>query len=223
MKRGFKSTLGFSTLLLAGGMLLFPMNGIAAEPEPPVKLDEKAPVEKIPEDAFLPKNLPDSIGDKKKLLSDLYVQLGKSPGEEDAKVVTEAIERLWMRSGSDTVDLLMARTGKLMQDKKYDVALDILDSVIELEPEYPEVWTRRAAAQFAKKHFEQSLESLRHALALDPSHYKAIEGLGLLMQELGDKESALKAYRRVLKVHPHLEDALQAVKELSREVEGQGI
>lgn len=209
--------------MIAGSALLLPVTDIAAEPEPPVKSDEQVPVEKIPEEAFLPKDLPDSIGDKKKLLSDLYIQLGKSPAAPDAKIVTEAIERLWMRSGSDTVDLLMARTAKLMEEKKFDIALDILDSVIELEPEYPEVWSRRAAVLFAQKRFDQSLESLRHALALDPSHYKAIEGLGLLMQELGDKESALEAFRRVLKVHPHLEDVLEAVKELSREVEGQGI
>lgn len=181
------------------------------------------PGEKIPQEMLLPKNLPDKIGDKKKLLEDLYKQLRETTGAEDAKVVTSAIERLWLRSGSDTVDLLMARSAKLLEDEKYDVALDILDSIIELAPEYAEGWTRRAAVFFAKKEFGQSLENLRHALAIDPSHYKAIQGLGLLMQELGEKEAALKAFRRLLKVHPHLEEAVQAVKDLSREVEGQGI
>lgn len=222
MKRSLIPCLCLGTLALAGVMFLMPATGITAEPaEPQLKSEELE--QAIPDEAYLPQDLPDNIGDKKKLLQDLYDQLSKAPGAEDAEVVTSAIERLWMRSGSDTVDLLMDRTSRLMEDKKYDIALDILDSVIELEPEYPEVWTRRAAVLFAERKFEQSLESLRHALALDPSHYKAIEGLGLLMQELGDKESALKAYRNLLKVHPHLEDALQTVKELSREVEGQGI
>lgn len=208
-------------MALAASIVLFSAQAAGAPPEPPEKSD--IPEAKNPKQQLLPKNVPDSIGDKKKLLHDLYDQLGKTPDAADAKIVTSAIERLWMRSGSDTVDLLMARTAKLMQEEKHDIALDILDSIIELAPEYPEGWTRRAAVQFAKKDFKQSLESLRHALALDPSHYKAIEGLGLLMQELGDKEAALKAFRRVLKVHPHLEDAIQAVKELSREIEGQGI
>lgn len=181
------------------------------------------PGEKIPQEMLLPKDLPDKIGDKKKLLEDLYKQLRETTEAEDAKVVTSAIERLWLRSGSDTVDLLMARTAKLLEDEKYDLALNILDSIIELAPDYAEGWTRRAAVFFAKKEFGQSLENLRHALAIDPSHYKAIQGLGLLMQELGEKEAALKAFRRLLKVHPHLEEALQAVKDLSRDVEGQGI
>ena len=181
------------------------------------------PGEKIPQEMLLPKDLPDKIGDKKKLLEDLYKQLRETTEAEDAKVVTSAIERLWLRSGSDTVDLLMARTAKLLEDEKYDLALNILDSILELAPDYAEGWTRRAAVFFAKKEFGQSLENLRHALAIDPSHYKAIQGLGLLMQELGEKEAALKAFRRLLKVHPHLEEALQAVKDLSRDVEGQGI
>lgn len=178
---------------------------------------------KVPEELFLPKDLPDGIGDKNKLLDDLYQQLAGAKSAEEAKLVTTAIERLWLRSGSDTIDLLMARAAKLIEAKKYDVALKLLDSVIELEPDYPEAWTRRAAIQFAKKKFGDSIESLRHALALDPSHYKAIEGLALVMQELEEKERALEMFRRALKVHPHLEDALQAVRELSREVEGQGI
>lgn len=182
-----------------------------------------SPQEALPKGKPLPKDLPDDVGNKNKILHDLYDRLGKSTNPDEAKIVTSAIERLWLRSGSDTVDLLMVRTAKMMEAREFDVALDLLDSIIELSPEYPEAWARRAAVLFAKKDFRQSLESLRHALALDPSHYKAIEGLGLLMQELGDKEAALKAFRRVLKIHPHLEDAVQAVKELSREVEGQGI
>jgi len=43
------------------------------------------------------------------------------------------------------------------------------------------------------------------------------------MQELGDKKAALKAFRHALSVNPHLEDARQSERELSREVEGQGI
>jgi len=202
----------------AGGFLLVSAHsGALAQDQPP------APDKEVPEELFLPRDIPDDIGDKNKLLEDLYTQLSRSGSADEAKAVTEAIERLWLRSGSDTIDLLMSRTAKLIDDKKYDVALKLLDSIIELEPDYPEAWTRRAAIQFAKKQYGDSVESLRHALALDPSHYKAIEGLALVMQELNEKERALQIFRRALKVHPHLEDALQAVQELSREVEGQGI
>ena len=160
---------------------------------------------------------------RSELLRELYQRLREAESYESAELIASAIEQLWRRSGSDTIDLLMSRVGILIESKKLDTALRILDFVIELAPDYPEGWTRRAEIFFVKKEIRKSLDDLRQALTLDPSHYKAIQGLGLLMRELGDNKAALKAARKVLKVHPYLEDALQDEQELSREVEGQGI
>lgn len=207
---------GAAIALLCGVLLSSPVRS-QAEPGP------SAEPQKVPDKFLLPKEQPDGAADRKALLADLYQRLSRAEDVESSRVVASAIEKLWLRSGSDTVDLLMSRVGKLMEDEEFDVALKLLDSIIEIAPDYSEGWTRRAAVFFVRKDFGKSLEDLRQALALDPSHYKAIQGLGLLMQELGDKEAALKAFRRVLKVHPHLEEARQAERELSRDVEGQGI
>ncbi len=177
----------------------------------------------IPEEFLLPKEEQNVVADRKELLGELYLRLKKTQDAGSAELIASAIEKLWLRSGSDTVDLLMGRVSKLMKGKELDIALQLLNSVTEIAPDYSEGWNRRAAVLFVKKDFGKSLESLRHALALDPSHYKAIQGLGLLMQELGDKKAALKAFRHALSVHPHLEDVRQSERELSREVEGQGI
>ncbi|MDA7947151.1 MAG: tetratricopeptide repeat protein [Hyphomicrobiaceae bacterium] len=193
--------------------------GIAqTAPEPPRK-----PQNKPDQKNLLLKEVPDAAKDRKQLLKDLYTRLGQSEDGENSKMVATAIERLWLHSGSDTVDLLMKRVGDLMVKEEFDVALQILDSVVEMAPDFPEGWNRRAAVYFQKKDYGKSLENLRYALAIDPSHYKAIQGLGLLMQEMGEKEAALRAYREALKVHPHMDDVRQSEKELAREVEGQGI
>lgn len=199
------------------GMTLTVSVEVHAEP------GKSAETQNIPERLLLPKEMPNGIADRKELLGDLYQRLSKTQDAESAKIVASAIEKLWQRSGSDTVDLLMSRVAKLMEVKDLDVAMQILNSVIEIAPAYSEVWNKRAAIFFVKKEFGKSLENLRHALALDPSHYKAIQGLGFIMQELGDKKAALKAFRHALSVHPHLEEVHQSEKELSREVEGQGI
>ncbi len=160
---------------------------------------------------------------RRKLLADLYHRLARAENSESAALIAAAIEQLWRHSGSATIDLLMSRAGILIEGERFDTALALLGSVIELAPDYPEGWTRRAEIYFVKQEIRKSLDDLRHALALDPSHYKAIQGLGLLMHELGDKKAALQTMRKVLQVHPWLEDARQLEQELSREVEGQGI
>ena len=191
-----------------------------AQTAPEMPREPKANVER--KDSLL-KEIPDGAKDRRELLGELYGRLSRSEDSESSKVVATAIEKLWLYSGSDTVDLLMSRVGTLMDKEEFDVALQILDSVVEIAPEYPEGWNRRAAVFFLKKDYGKSLESLRNALAIDPSHYKAIQGLGLLMQEMGEKAAALRAYREALKVYPHMDDVRQSEQELAREVEGQGI
>ena len=176
----------------------------------------------VPEELLNP-HAKDGVTSRKQVLADLFKRLRTAADEENAELVAEAIDKIWRRSGSDTVDLLMARAGEMVQKEKLDVALDILDSVVAIAPDYPEGWNRRATVFYMKRDFRRSLDDLRRVLALEPRHFKAINGLGLIMQELGDKEAALQAFRQVLRIYPHAEDTQRLEQELAREVEGQGI
>ncbi len=189
-----------------------PASGVVAEPKPDTT---GLPKENKPEAA------PEV--DRGKLLSDLYGQLVASKDEESAKLVADAIEKLWLASGSDTVDLLMGRALKSVEEKEHDIALRLLDAVVAIRPNYAEGWNQRATVYYLKQDYRSSLNDLRQVLAIDPKHFKAINGLALIMQELGDKKAALTALRKGLKVHPFLGGAKQSEKELSRDVEGQGI
>ena len=161
--------------------------------------------------------------DRRSVLAGLYERLGQAEDAESAAPIARTIEELWLTSGSETVDVLMARVFTLVQDNDYDQAIEILDSITLIAPGFAEGWNQRATVYFLKRDYNRSLKDLRQVLALDPSHFKAINGLALILQELGNKSAALKAYRKALQVHPHLGGASQAVKELEREVEGQGI
>lgn len=177
-----------------------------------------------PQDSSTPPESPEeSPIDRDRLLGELFQELKTSDSAETAEMVAEAIEKLWMQSGSDTVDLLMSRCIDLVNSEEYDTAMKILDSVVSIAPNYAEGWSQRATVHFLQRDYGSSLEDLRHVLAIEPRHFKAINGLGLIMQELGEKERALKAFRKALEVHPWLDDAKQSVLELVREVEGQGI
>jgi tetratricopeptide (TPR) repeat protein len=74
-----------------------------------------------------------------------------------------------------------------------------------------------------RNEIELALGDLRRALALDPNHFKALDGLGQILREIGQKKAALKAFKQLLEVHPYWSGAQQLVDELAREVEGQGI
>ncbi len=223
-----RSRLWLLSCACAGLLVLGPVGAaFSAEPpkdQPPAAADKALPDDPVdPADKAAPDELEEAEIDKEKVLDDMYERLRAAPDAESAEVVADAIEKLWLRSGSDTVDLLMGRALQLVQEERYDVALKLLDAVVVIDPNYSEGWNQRATVNFLKQDYRSSLDDLRHVLSLDPRHFKAISGLALILQELGDKPAALKAFRKALAVHPYLDGAKQAVRELSREVEGQGI
>jgi len=167
--------------------------------------------------------LPKTPAEREKTLSDLYALLATAEDEEAAKAVADAIERVWVHSGSPTIDLLMDRSSKAVAEKHNELALKLLDRVVELAPDFTEAWNRRAFVYFMQNDVDRALGDLRRALALDPNHFKALDGLAQILREIGQKKAALKAFKQLIEVHPYWTGAKQAIEELEREVEGQGI
>lgn len=162
-------------------------------------------------------------GTKTAILNDLYDKLRSADTIKSAQPIADAIEELWMKSGSDTIDLLMARALLALQRKDLNIALELLDSVISIEPEYTEGWNRRAMIYFVQQDYAAALLDLRRVLAIDPNNYRAVNGLAMTLQELGQKDAAFRVYKKLLEIHPHLETAQKTFIELKREIEGQGI
>jgi tetratricopeptide (TPR) repeat protein len=185
--------------------------------------DGPAPRPAAPPAAKQGSALPKTPAEREKNLSDLYALLATADDEESAKAIADAIERIWLHSGSATIDLLMERSIKAMAEKKTELALKLLDSVVELAPDFTEAWNRRAYVHFVQNDIQHALGDLRRTLALDPHHFKALDGLGQILREIGQKKAALKAFKELLDVNPYWSGAKQAVEELEREVDGQGI
>ncbi len=162
-------------------------------------------------------------GQRAKALGALYDELGRAKDAADALPITETIEQIWRLSGSDTVDLLLARADSFVKAADFDMAAQILDAVVELAPDDAEGWYQRAMVHFMQDDYSHALADLKHALLIDPQHYKVLNGLGIVLTELGEKKNALEAFRKALKVNPFLDSARQRIDELSREVEGQDI
>src|SRR5690606_15155429 len=113
----------------------------------------------------------------------LYTHLSEAPDATMAAPISEAIEGLWLQSGSDTVGLLMGRSAKAINDQNNELALQFLDAVVELAPDFAEGWNRRAYVYFLQDNYEGAVGDLRRALALEPKHFKALEGLARILRD----------------------------------------
>jgi tetratricopeptide (TPR) repeat protein len=202
----------FALLVLVLLAPLAPNLGLAQDAAP--KLEKGAPPAS---------SLPKTPAERDSILSDLYAQLAASEDEAAAKTLADNIERVWMHSGSPTVDLLFGRAMLAIAGKDYERALMFLTHVVEQAPDFTEGWSRRAFVHFQLNNVTLAVGDLRRALALDPSHFKSLDGLAQVLRDIDEKRAALAVLRRLFEVHPHWEGVEQAIEELSREVEGQGI
>jgi len=171
-----------------------------------------------------PKDLPrPQKGDRTRNLDFLFGALKAAPDADSAKLVEGRIWALWLASGSDTANLLMSRVKAATDTNELDLALQLLDSVVKLKPDYVEAWNRRATIHYMRKEFGESLDDIRQVLSREPRHFGAMSGLGMILQEFGEDKQALDVFRRALEIHPNLQRIPDLVKSLSEKVEGRAI
>jgi tetratricopeptide (TPR) repeat protein len=162
-------------------------------------------------------------GDKTQNLDRLFEALKVAPDDESAKYVENRIWALWLASSSDTANLLMGRVKSATDAKDFDLAVKLLDAVIDIRPDFIEAWNRRATIYYTKKDFGRALADIHEVLAREPRHFGALSGLGIILQELGDEKHALEVFRRALAIHPRLERIPDLVKKLTDKVDGRDI
>jgi tetratricopeptide (TPR) repeat protein len=213
MNRRFPIALALAAVLVAGSASAQSTPPVGP-PEPPGKKDLIEPPSELPK----PRR-----GARLHNLDFLFGALKVAPDEASAKNIEDRIWALWLASGSDTCNLLMTRVKKAVDAEDYNLAVRLLDAIIEIRPKYVEAWNRRATVLFLKRDYGSALSDLTQVLSREPRHFGALAGLAAIMQDIGNDKAALEAYRRALEIDPHLKGVADKVKTLTDKVEGRGI
>ncbi|MFY9693051.1 MAG: tetratricopeptide repeat protein [Xanthobacteraceae bacterium] len=156
-------------------------------------------------------------------LDTLFSALKIAPDAASAKAIENRIWEAWIESGSDTCDLLMTRVKDAIEEKDYDLAIRLLNSIIAIRPGYVEAWNQRATVYYLKDDFPRAIADIAEVLSREPRQFGALAGLGMMLQDIGDDKDALEAYRKAIAIDPHLENIPDAVKTLTDKVEGRNI
>jgi tetratricopeptide (TPR) repeat protein len=156
-------------------------------------------------------------------LDDLFGKLAEHANSRAGKAIEAEILKRFNASGSDTADLLMAWAAQAIEEKKYPQALDILDQIVILRPNFAEAWNRRATVHYLGDDYASSLADIRNALALEPRHFGALSGLGLILEETGRKDQAAEVFRKALDINPQLETVKKSLERLEKEIDGDSI
>ena len=153
-------------------------------------------------------------------LDGLFLQLQDDDQEADLEAIEQDIWQEWRKSGSDAVDFLLERGMAAMQEGQMRQAISHFTTVIEQAPEFAEGYNMRATAYFMMNQYGLSVADIERTLALEPRHFGALGGLGMIMERTDRPKQALFAYEKLLEVHPKSPQAKDAVERLKDALEG---
>jgi tetratricopeptide (TPR) repeat protein len=156
-------------------------------------------------------------------LDPLFDSLKEAQSPEQARLIETGIWRIWHESGSDTIDLLLENGNRAMAVHAFDKALGLFDAAIDMDPDLAEAWNRRATLYFMMGDYASSVRDIQKTLMLEPRHFGALSGLGLIYDALENEAGAFKAYRKALSINPNLPRAKERVRALKKAVEGEAI
>jgi len=156
---------------------------------------------------------------RRERLDALFARLAEADAIGWESLQTE-IWALWSQSGSASMDLLLFRASQAMEAHEFELALRFLSDLVRLAPDFAEGWNKRATVYFLLGEYGNSVADIEHTLALEPRHFGALGGLGMILERLGDKQGAMQAYRRGLEIHPNLPGAVEGVQRLTPDVDG---
>ena len=147
-------------------------------------------------------------------LNRLFAALHSAPTVEEGQAVEQDILAEWLRSGDVEVDKLMATAIEQMNTGLLGIALGTLDTVVAMRPDYVEGWNKRATLYFYLDEYDKSLADIASTLQLEPRHFGALAGLGMIMVKLGDRQRALQAFERAYAADPALDNIRQTINAL---------
>ncbi|WFU01034.1 hypothetical protein QA648_12835 [Rhizobium sp. CB3171] len=156
----------------------------------------------------------------KQQIDNLFTALKRQRNPDQASLIADQIRMEWSDSGSATINLLMQWADKAIQEKRNAAAMDFLDQVISLKPDYAEGWNRRATLNYAIGDYRKSMEDINQVLRIEPRHFGALAGMAAILNETGNDELTLKAWERFLEIYPANRAAQDQFNTLSEKIAG---
>ena len=147
-------------------------------------------------------------------LDDLFEQLAITTSDEEASNITREIWQRWTANDDPNVSQLMQIGIRALNYSTYRKALQSFDLVIEIAPEFAEGWNKRATLYYHIKEYRRSIDDIKKTLRLEPRHFGAWSGLGLVSIAQENYAGALAAFKKALSINPHIPNIRRYVQKL---------
>ena len=138
------------------------------------------------------------------VLDTLFRKLQEATDPVTAQTLEHAIWEQWTLLPEPTQRELMFKGIGEMQSRDLAGAVATFTRLIEIAPELPEGWNKRATAHWLRGDYPASIRDICETLKREPRHFGALSGLGMIRAEMGENGRAIAAFEMAKKANPHI-------------------
>ena len=138
------------------------------------------------------------------MLDTLFAKLQTASDPVAIQSLEAAIWEQWTMVADPQQRALMLRGIAEMQHQELQSAVTTFSKLIEVAPDLPEAWNKRATVQWLLGNFPASLSDICETIKREPRHFGAYSGLGMIRGEMGENGRAIAAFELARKYNPHI-------------------
>ena len=157
-------------------------------------------------------------------LDTLFAALQTSLSNANAASLEREIWAIWTRYPDDqAINRQMDRAIKMMNAGRLDDAEAMFSAIISRKPAFAEAWNKRATVRFFRGDDAGSANDILQVIKLEPRHFGALSGLGMIKVREGDLQGALQAYRAAQRINPFLPNIEVIIDKLGQRLNGRAL
>jgi len=157
-------------------------------------------------------------------LDQLFADLQRTTNQSEAdNLVTEIWQRWTAFENDPRATNLMAIGIRQMNLGQFDNAERVFTDLARSHPQHAEVWNKRATVRFMRGNDSGSRRDIARVIDLEPRHFGALSGLGMINLRTGDLQAALQAFEAALRVNPHMDQAEAMIENLRQQLRGRAL
>lgn len=136
-------------------------------------------------------------------LDELFATLQETKDTREIQSTENQIWAIWLEHANADVQQLMLVGTQRMNAGRYAEAMVVFNRLTEGFPGYAEGWNKRATLHYVLGNVDASIDDIEKTLALEPRHFGALSGLGMVYIQRKELSKAKQAFEELLEVHPN--------------------
>ena len=135
-------------------------------------------------------------------LNNLFKKLNETENQDEIRDLISDIWNIWYEVDDPKVIEYFEKCIQAMNLRNYPLAIRFFNNLIEEDPNFAEGWNKRATVHFMMGNFDQSMQDIIKTLELEPRHFGALDGMGLIFIHQGQFQQAIDVYDKMLEIFP---------------------